>query len=723
VSDIFERIYQRAFSVAPPPIREKGLYDLYPELADRQPLLRLNSESEESASSLAPFTQNAGSYQNHMWLKKAVDILANNLSPLALRVVTGSGNDQVPVDRHPLRPVLENPNPDMSSADLWRQWVIDQMLGGEEGLEVVGNAAKTKVLEMWPRQPQEFTITAESARYSRIAYYTINDGFGEPYRLTPDAFCHIKFYNPLQRFRGLSPVQAVRLSIIIDQLAQAWTRLFFRNQARPDFAIVAPEGVTKTEKEEMIAELTSRYGSGDGLHQPIVLEQGVTDIKTFSFQPKDTEWMNQREMARDEVAAIVGVPDEMMGYGRDTYENFDTADRVLWTATIVPLIGMRDGALTRFFRRTGRLAENERIATDTSQVPQLQEDRTSKIDQAGKLMEHGYPANTVNDYLKLGLPAIPGGDVGYIPATWIQVGAPRPAPATPATPGTPPAEPAPATPPAEPAPPKAMRRKAIPAYGSPEHESLWKAQQAALDEPVADLQRLAKREFQRQQNEIGRKLRESKAFGRGRFKTDAPPPPVEDLFDLEDEISKWSATFKPKVTAALETIGAQALADLGIEGAFDISRPEVVAAIDGILEAVSRKTNQTTWTDLVQLFKDAEEAGEGIPAIQERLSEYFGDRKSDYQTERIARTTTTSSSNAGTKEAWRQSEVVKSKTWISALIPDRTRDAHAAAHGQTVGLNEYFTVDGEAMDYPGDPNGSVGNVVNCLCGMIAEVEE
>jgi uncharacterized protein with gpF-like domain len=105
------------------------------------------------------------------------------------------------------------------------------------------------------------------------------------------------------------------------------------------------------------------------------------------------------------------------------------------------------------------------------------------------------------------------------------------------------------------------------------------------------------------------------------------------------------------------------------------------------------------------------------------LSAYFGDRKSDYSTERIARTTMTGASNAGSYEAWKQSEVVKGKAWISALQPGRTREAHSAAHGQTVGLNEMFLVDGENLMYPGDPQGSPGNIINCLCAAIAVVEE
>jgi len=36
-------------------------------------------------------------------------------------------------------------------------------------------------------------------------------------------------------------------------------------------------------------------------------------------------------------------------------------------------------------------------------------------------------------------------------------------------------------------------------------------------------------------------------------------------------------------------------------------------------------------------------------------------------------------------------------------------------NGKRVGYNEKFNVSGQEMEYPGDPNASAGNVVNCRC--------
>jgi len=57
------------------------------------------------------------------------------------------------------------------------------------------------------------------------------------------------------------------------------------------------------------------------------------------------------------------------------------------------------------------------------------------------------------------------------------------------------------------------------------------------------------------------------------------------------------------------------------------------------------------------------------------------------------------------------------KTWVST-IDDRIRDGHDRADGQTVRSNEAFIVAGEALQAPLDPNGSVGNTINCRCTVV-----
>jgi len=54
------------------------------------------------------------------------------------------------------------------------------------------------------------------------------------------------------------------------------------------------------------------------------------------------------------------------------------------------------------------------------------------------------------------------------------------------------------------------------------------------------------------------------------------------------------------------------------------------------------------------------------------------------------------------------------KNWVS-ILDSKTRDGHVNADGQSVGVDDNFTVNGESLKYPRDPAGSAGNTIRCRC--------
>lgn len=700
--NLLDTIYERARATLA--VSKSGDYPierLHPDLYQRVPILRVTSD-EHPQETQSDYQKHASYYGCQTWVHRAVKVVSDNACPLPRRVVKGDARESEPLPTHEITELLANPNPETSPADLWRAVLTDMMLAGEHGLEVTKAGSRYK--ELWNRQPPDFSVKPGvlGRRYKRIAYYRIDDGEGDPYPVPPEEFIHPKFYNPLNVWRGLAPIAAIRNSILIDQLAQVWSRLFFKNSARPDYAVIAPEGLTKTEREEMELKLWQEHGGGNA-HRPIILEAGVSDIKTFSFPPKDMEWLSQREYSRDEIAAIFGVPDEIMGYGKNTYENFQAAREVLWTLTIIPVNSLLDDTLTRFFRKVKKLASDERVETDYANVPELQEDVTEKITQLTSLTTIGYDPNDINQWLGLGLPEKK----------------PKPEPVAPVT---------------DPFAnmdlednenePQARAVKAVykaPVYGSAEHKTLWQKKQSDLDEPVVEMQKKLKKFFQDQQSAVMRNLRKSKQYGRGKFKLTKAPEP-EELFDKEAWEKEFKRRFRQDVIDAFSAAALRELTELVPSNAPGLTpSPAAIAAVKNILNTVANKTTDTTWNNLVDILAQAEADGLGIPAIQELLNDYFGGRKSDFETERIARTTVNGADNAGALEGYKESGVVEGQTWISALT-DRTRETHAQAHGQTVGLDEEFEVGGESLKYPGDPDGDPSEIINCLCTTIPNVK-
>lgn len=109
--------------------------------------------------------------------------------------------------------------------------------------------------------------------------------------------------------------------------------------------------------------------------------------------------------------------------------------------------------------------------------------------------------------------------------------------------------------------------------------------------------------------------------------------------------------------------------------------------------------------------------GESIPALATRVALAVGEsnRKSAI---RNARTMATGAQNAGRIDAYKRAQakgVNLRQTWV-ATLDLRTRHEHRQLDGQTVDVGTPFTVDGEKIRYPGDPNAPGYLVYNCFLG-------
>lgn len=670
-------------------ITGKGLYDLHPELRTRQ---HIYSSGGGIGRDFHDYTS---VYTSNSWARRCITILADGIAALPVRVVN---SDDQELPNHDITKLLSYVNDVSDASDFWRQWLVNMVIDGEIGTEfaMVGN----RPAEMWPRRSRDFNVLVPKGgrRYQRVSGYRITDDVGDPYRVEPEQFIHNRFYNPKEIYRGLSVLSAIREVVMIDQFSKAWASAFFKNSARPDYIAIAPQGTTRSERDELRSMLEDGSGGADNAHRVQVYEDGIVDIKALNLAPKDTEWLEQREASRMEIASMLGVPAEVAGFGKNTYENYPTALEALWKITIVPLVRARDSWWTEFMSNAQYIKPGEKIKTDLSDVEVLRSDRGEQINQAVQMMEHGTPANLAYEAVGLDM-RIPGGDVGYISAGLVPMGWMPPEPESDK---------------AGEAVKKNIELDGL-EFGGVEHVKIWERKQARIEPIADDMRRRLKREFQRQQNELGRALRGQKQLGRRcGFDTEQVKQNFNQMFNLREEKERFRVEFADIIAEALTAAALDEIDALDLGISFDLDRPEVNASFEEILNQFAIKVNDTTYNDLVDLFQNAEEQGFGIPDIMEMLAAYWEGRKSEASTERIARTTMTAANSAGDEAAWKQSGVVVGSRWLTE-IDGRQRDEHRDAHMQFRKIGEMFEVWGELLAYPGDPGGSPYNIINCRC--------
>ena len=684
----------------------------HPELRHRVHVLSQEAGREVSAE-LEQYVGYAKVYAVYVWVHKAVSLIANSLAPLPVRAVDKDGKS---IDAHPLTELFAHVNATKSPAWLWQVWAVHKLLGGEAFLELVPDS-RGKPVEVWPRRPDQIAVMPDLSQplYPIVAGYN----WGDEQFYEPDEMIHDMFYNPLSDWRGLAPITAVREGITIDIFSQAYSRLFLKRGARPDYALIAPEGLTHTEREEYKAELTDEFGGYDGWHKPIVLEKGITGLEILSWPPKDIEWLEQRKVSRDEVGGLFGVPDGLMGYGTDSYdtETKMLADlRYFWTLTMLPFIKHRDTALTSFFTKTRpMLRPGETIATDLSGVGVLQEDLAPKVETAYKLWDMAVPFNILDDRLELGIGPIPGGDVGYVSFNRYPVGSGgviHPSVAS--------GDNGDDSDDDEKRYKTVTAKTLVPEYGSQRHKALWKRAVAVYMPHERRMMDKLATDFEKQRKAVTETL-----SGEKTAKQVSPPTEASDFFDLDEWIAYFMLAYEPFYTDVTRASGAATLAGLGIDTPFNLGSRHVQEAIRTMRLKFAEDINGVTLEMLDEALRDllaeADELGWGVDRIQEELGKrtdnVFGLRKELWQRERIARTEMHKASEMGNLEAAKQSGFDLRKAWLAAL-DGRERETHREAHFKyqenPIALDAQFEVGRDMMSQPGWGTDPAENI-NCRC--------
>lgn len=112
--------------------------------------------------------------------------------------------------------------------------------------------------------------------------------------------------------------------------------------------------------------------------------------------------------------------------------------------------------------------------------------------------------------------------------------------------------------------------------------------------------------------------------------------------------------------------------------------------------------------------------GEGQAAIGKQISETFSGNISSFRANMTARTETHQAAQNASLETFKSLNLPgRLKTWVP-VRDSRTRDWHETPDVvfQQRRPDEPFSVDGDALQFPGDPRGRADNVINCRCVMV-----
>jgi HK97 family phage portal protein len=216
-------------------------------------------------------------------------------------------------NEHPLAAALVSPWPRGSQAQLV-QALLGPMLVHGTSLTEAQSGAKNKIQFL----PADWrAVTPIMPTFNEIAGWKVNES-GDERIITVDTALQVSYWSPIGPV-GVSPLQQLGTTLAVEDGAQRYQRSLLGNSARPPSALQSSKeflGLDVKKQDEMLANLrediTDIYSGVDNGGKPALLPPGL-EWKIVGHSAVEAELIDQRKVAREEVAAVYMIPPPMIG--------------------------------------------------------------------------------------------------------------------------------------------------------------------------------------------------------------------------------------------------------------------------------------------------------------------------------------------------------------------------------------------------------------------------
>ena len=362
-------------------------------------------------------------YSQSVWIYACVQAISGNIQrvPFRLYKERPSGREPKIIEKGPAYDVFTNPNPYMTQELLFSATMIFLSLYGE-CFWILERENITQIpTEIWTFNPTRFKPIIDE-RTTNILGWVYMEGTKHEETFPASQIIHIKYFNPYDDIRGMSPITAGQISIDQDFYASQYNINFFKEGCEVGGFLTTDEEMDDDNWNRTLKQFENRHkGAGKAHRIALVSGQGAKFTEAKITQ-RDMEFIEGKKMTRQEIFAIYKVNEVVLGLYQDikSYEGIKAAHKAFWEECLVPKITYMENLLwAKMFSKIegGKLYG----AFDLANVGPLQVNYSEKIDTAMKMFHMGWPINQINQRLQMGMQDVPWGDEWWVPGGFLPV--------------------------------------------------------------------------------------------------------------------------------------------------------------------------------------------------------------------------------------------------------------------------------------------------------------
>lgn len=293
-------------------------------------------------------------FQTQPWIAAAVMRMLTWSIRVPLKVYRRTGDDsrvRLRPGEHPMADAVVTPHDRGNQAGFMMNLLGPMLVHGNSVTEVLDGAGNKIEFEPkdwryslpimpWRNSLEGFTFDTDTSEFRRD--------------VSIDQVLHISYSitgvtGPL----GTSPLMQLGTTLRIEDAAQRYQQGLFKNGARPPSAVTASEeflGLERGERQAIMAQLRKDlldlYAGPENSGRPALLPPGL-DWKPIGHTAQEAELVDQRKVAREEVAAVYLIPPPMLGIlDHATFSNIETQREMVYTDCLGPPLIMIEQCIT-----------------------------------------------------------------------------------------------------------------------------------------------------------------------------------------------------------------------------------------------------------------------------------------------------------------------------------------------------------------------------------------
>ena len=281
------------------------------------------------------------------------------------------------VENHPILALLNKPN-------LMQSWekFLTQMIGSHD---IAGEGDVLKIgigqsVELWPLRPDWLEITTFSMGLPVSYSYTPSDTYEES-TVKQYQFSELMIwaeYNPLFRWRGLSPLYSAAYSIdTLNEYAKS-NKAMLENGMTPSGVLWTDSEVSDTSFNRLQEQFNGKYAGAKNSGKPMILDGGLK-WQGMSFSPRDMEFVSGKRLSQLDVCQVLRVPPQIVGIeGSQTFANYEQARAAFYEDEVIPMVNGLLSELLNFLRKDFKLPPTYKLIVDADGITALEPRRAER---------------------------------------------------------------------------------------------------------------------------------------------------------------------------------------------------------------------------------------------------------------------------------------------------------------------------------------------------------